>query len=68
MNATHENEIISCKDENKIYFEDGPYNNCSDIYPIINPNDENEGVSCKNEKAIYFKNGCYIIAQKFMEL
>jgi hypothetical protein len=42
-------KLFPAKMKIKYIFEDGLYNNCYNIYDIINPNDENEGISCKNE-------------------
>ena len=42
-------KLFPAKMKIKYIFEDGLYNNCYNIYGIINPNDENEGISCKNE-------------------
>ena len=53
-------KLFPAKMKIKYIFEDGLYNNCYNIYGIINPNDENECISCKNENTIYLENGCYI--------
>ena len=49
INPKDENEFISWKNDNKIYFDPGGYHNCSEIYGIINPKNENECIIFKDE-------------------
>ena len=50
--------VYDCKDANLTYFNYNCYNNCSEIYGIIDPDNDYECVTCKSLNKIYFNNEC----------
>ena len=57
INPENKNECISCKSQNKIYYDFNCYNSCSDIYGIVREDNENECEICKNkDKNKYYLN------------
>ena len=49
--------IFNCEEINLKYYKENCYNNCSEIYGIISPN-ESECISCKDQNKIYFESNC----------